>query len=98
MLVLTRKPNQTIHIGEGVKITVTKIKGNTVQLGIEAPKEVSIVREELLERDRISEQESRRSAVSVPTDFIEPPFDVSALPVLSVIRPDETKADLGAAV
>lgn len=97
MLVLTRKPNQTIHIGEGVKITVTKIKGNTVQLGIEAPKEVSIVREELLERDRMLEQKSRQKAVSITTES-EPPFDVSGLPVLSVVRPDATKAELGAAV
>lgn len=47
MLVLTRKLNQEILIGENVKITVLKVKGNTVRLGIEAPPEVRIVRSEL---------------------------------------------------
>ena len=47
MLVLTRKLNQEILIGENVKITVLKVKGNTVRLGIEAPREVRIVRGEL---------------------------------------------------
>lgn len=47
MLVLSRKSGQTIHIGEGVTIRVTKIKGNRVTLGIEAPENVRIVRGEL---------------------------------------------------
>ena len=47
MLVLTRKLNQEILIGDNVKITVLKVKGNTVRLGIEAPREVRIVRGEL---------------------------------------------------
>ena len=47
MLVLTRKLNQEILIGENIKITVLKVKGNTVRLGIEAPREVRIVRSEL---------------------------------------------------
>lgn len=47
MLVLTRKLNQEILVGENVKITVLKVKGNTVRLGIEAPPEVRIVRSEL---------------------------------------------------
>ena len=47
MLVLTRKTNQEIIIGENVKITVLKVKGNTVRLGIEAPREVRVVRGEL---------------------------------------------------
>ena len=47
MLVLTRKLNQEIVIGENIKITVLKVKGNTVRLGIEAPPEIRIVRSEL---------------------------------------------------
>ncbi len=47
MLVLTRKQQQQIQIGEGVTITILKVKGNTVRIGIEAPSDVKIVRSEL---------------------------------------------------
>ena len=47
MLVLTRKCSQRIVIGEDVTITVVKIDGNKVRIGIEAPRDVSIQREEL---------------------------------------------------
>lgn len=51
MLVLSRKLNQSIHIGDGISIRVVRIKGNSIQLGIDAPKEVHVVRSELLQRD-----------------------------------------------
>ena len=47
MLVLTRKAGQTLVIGENVLVTVLSVKGNTIRLGIEAPKKVSVQREEL---------------------------------------------------
>ena len=47
MLVLTRKQNEKIKIGDDIVVSVLKIKGNTVRLGIEAPKEVRVVRGEL---------------------------------------------------
>ena len=47
MLVLSRKQQQDIVIGDDIKITVLKVKGNTVRLGIEAPKDVRVVRGEL---------------------------------------------------
>ncbi|MDY6843468.1 MAG: carbon storage regulator CsrA, partial [Thermodesulfobacteriota bacterium] len=46
MLVLTRKLGESININENIKITVIDIKGNQVRIGIEAPKEFSIHREE----------------------------------------------------
>lgn len=52
MLVLTRKVGQRILIGENVAITVVRVSQGTVRLGIEAPPETPIVREELqLEMD-----------------------------------------------
>jgi len=48
MLVLTRKLNEKIIIGENVRITVVGVRGNHVRLGIDAPPEVSILRDELL--------------------------------------------------
>lgn len=47
MLVLTRKQEEKICIGNGITITVLKMKGQSVRLGIEAPKEVPIIRGEL---------------------------------------------------
>ncbi len=47
MLVLTRKLNESIQIGEDIRITVVRIKGNTVRIGIEAPQQVRVVRGEL---------------------------------------------------
>lgn len=47
MLVLSRKPNEEILIGENIKITVLKVKGNTVRIGIEAPAAVKVKRGEL---------------------------------------------------
>jgi carbon storage regulator len=52
MLILSRKPGESIVIGQAITVTVKKMKGNVVQLGIEAPKEVPIVRSELQERIR----------------------------------------------
>ena len=51
MLVLSRKPHEAIVVpGLGITVRVLSIKGNTVRIGIEAPPDVVVVREELLER------------------------------------------------
>ncbi|KXL52082.1 hypothetical protein CLNEO_25980 [Anaerotignum neopropionicum] len=47
MLVLQRKIGQSIYIGEDIKITIQDISSDKVKISIEAPKEVTIVREEL---------------------------------------------------
>jgi carbon storage regulator CsrA len=47
MLVLSRKLGQQIRIGDQITLTVVKTKGNTVRIGIEAPKDVRVVRAEL---------------------------------------------------
>lgn len=51
MLVLSRKPNQSIRIGNEITIKIVRVKGNTIQLGIEAPKEIPVVRSELLDKE-----------------------------------------------
>ncbi len=48
MLVLTRKTDQKIRIGKDIVITILKVQGDHVSIGIEAPREMQIVREELL--------------------------------------------------
>lgn len=47
MLVLTRKHQEQIRIGDNITLTILRIKGNAVRIGIEAPREVRVVRGEL---------------------------------------------------
>lgn len=49
MLVLTRKPGESIVIADNIQVTVLQIAGNKIRIGIEAPKNVPIVRAELEE-------------------------------------------------
>ena len=57
MLVLTRKPGQSIMIGDGVEVQVLSVAGEKVRLGITAPREVSIFRNEVY--DRIESEQGR---------------------------------------
>jgi carbon storage regulator len=50
MLVLTRKPGQSIMIGDGVEVQVLSVAGERVRLGITAPRDVSIFRNEVYDR------------------------------------------------
>lgn len=52
MLILTRRVGESIMIGEEVVVTVLGVKGNQVRIGVNAPKEVSVHREEIYERIR----------------------------------------------
>ncbi|MDB9752093.1 carbon storage regulator CsrA [Gammaproteobacteria bacterium] len=50
MLILTRKVGETLMIGDEVSITVLDIRGNQVRIGINAPKDVAVHREEIYDR------------------------------------------------
>lgn len=52
MLVLSRRKNESLIIGDNIKITVLTVSGSETKLGIEAPKELSVHREEVYERIR----------------------------------------------
>lgn len=50
MLILTRRIGEVLRVGDDVSITVLGIKGNQVRIGIDAPKDVSVHREEIYQR------------------------------------------------
>lgn len=47
MLILTRKPSEVLVIGDDIKITILGVKGTQVRIGIEAPKDVGVHRQEI---------------------------------------------------
>ena len=60
MLIITRKDNESLFIGDDIKITVLDVKGNQVRIGIDAPKDIDVHREEVYRRIQ-SEQMSIES-------------------------------------
>ena len=58
MLILTRRVNETLMIGDDVTITVLEIRGNQVRLGVKAPKNISVHREEVYQKINSSSTES----------------------------------------
>ena len=50
MLILTRRPTETVMIGDDITITVLEVRGNQVKLAFEAPRDVTIHRQEIYER------------------------------------------------
>ena len=59
MLIVTRKLQESVMIGNDVTVTVLGVKGNQVRIGINAPKDVTVHREEIFERIRSGQHPAR---------------------------------------
>ncbi|MAT15323.1 MAG: carbon storage regulator [Planctomyces sp.] len=66
MLVLSRKPGESIVVGDGVRISVVKVQGSRIQIGIEAPHDVSIRRAELADKPNRELSDSQHGFELVP--------------------------------
>jgi carbon storage regulator len=64
MLILTRRVGEAVMIGNDVTITVLGVKGNQVRIGINAPKDVAVHREEIFERIKREHQDESATATS----------------------------------
>ena len=62
MLVLTRKIGEEIVIGDGIRVSIVRLQGNRVQIGIDAPATVVVNRSEVWERDLVARQPAELAA------------------------------------
>jgi carbon storage regulator len=62
MLILTRRVGETLMVGDEVTVTVLGVKGNQVRIGVNAPRDVAVHREEIYER--IKDEQSRKDGTN----------------------------------
>ena len=66
MLILTRRVGETVMIGNEVTVTVLGVKGNQVRIGVNAPEDVAVHREEIYERIKREEENESRAGAGAP--------------------------------
>jgi carbon storage regulator CsrA len=98
MLVLTRKLQQQIKIGEQITVTILRVKGNTVRVGIQAPRQVRVVRGELPKdadgQEAVTTQEPAEATLLVDTQP-EAPAEITSVACGAVVESDELPGAAG---
>ena len=61
MLILTRRPGESVMVGDDVTVTVLSVKGTLVRLGVTAPREVPVHREEIYQRIKLEKRPGQNS-------------------------------------
>ena len=69
MLVLTRKPGESIVIGDQIEVTVISVEGEAIRIGINAPRQVTVYRKEIVEAIRAENLRAARSAARLGKDL-----------------------------
>lgn len=72
MLILTRRSGEGLRIGDEIKVVILEIKGNQVRIGIEAPDNIQVHRDEVYERIKAE----NINAASVEPDYLQRLFDL----------------------
>jgi carbon storage regulator len=74
MLILSRKINEKIMIGDDITVSIIEIKGDQIRLGVDAPRNVKIFRQEVLPSIKAENRAASESAQNVPFLGIPPVF------------------------
>jgi len=67
MLILSRRPGESIHIGDDIKITILGLKGKQVKIGIEVPEDLPVYRDEVYKK---IQDENRQAMLTREDDFL----------------------------
>jgi carbon storage regulator len=72
MLILSRKINEKVVIGEDISVSIIEIRGDQVRIGIDAPKKVKVFRQEVFDAIKLENKEASKSVSVIPkVDFIK---------------------------
>lgn len=93
MLILTRRVGETLMVGDEVSVTVLGVKGNQVRIGVNAPKEVSVHREEIYQRIQKEKLGKLAHLEAAIQSGQLPPFGTTPSNVPSHHEEDEDKED-----
>ena len=97
MLVLSRKEKEEIHIGNDVTITILRVKGHSVRIGINAPKDIRVIRGELQqpnELDSTADELSRPEGRTADKFVCHSEGECPTIPTTSRTRPGGTAAPM----